>query len=532
MVRLLIVDDEPNVSEGLAYDICWDEVGVDEVVPLNSAQRAAELVERRAFQVVITDVKMPGIDGMELARRIEKRWGQVRIVFISGYDEFEYARQAIGVGAFAYLTKPLYYPTVRATVQDALADLAKEVRQSQALQDARERLDTYLPMVKERLLFSWVVRRAIAPDRNGQRFKDVGIHLDAGDHVLVVLLRRDEQGGQTAGWRVSAEAGLDALVEHMLLRGKDGHVFRDDEENAVVLCAGSRAEVAETTAYLKEVSERFLSALRYATGAAYSIFWEWCACSADVPTCYQRALERSRLSLRWGSGIIEGPGPVSESTTVVASLSAYPRLGFLIENLQLERALERVDTIFAELRHTGAATHDSLLHVYTLVCYSLSQASQLRGIPLTEWLGDLVVTFHRFDGVRSGQALHDWARTVISRYVEFVSGSEDHTMNQVVERAKRVIAERLGEEMTLSDIAAEAFVHPNYLCALFKRTEGVSVGEYTTILRIDEAKRRLKLPGARVCAVADELGYKSLSHFNRVFRRLVGCTPKEYQLHR
>jgi two-component system response regulator YesN len=530
----LIVDDEPTVSQGLAYDIAWDELGIDEVVPVSTASKALELIARRSFDIVITDIKMPEVDGLALATAARDRWEHIRLVFISGYDEFEYAQRAIGLKAYAYLTKPLDYPVVRETIAGALADLREELHATELVKDAEERLAHYLPIVRQRLLLSWIVNRAIDPDRNADRLCEAGVSANAADCALLVLLRCDATGKRTGSRRALTDLNVDSMIARSLMKGLESHVFRDDEDNVVAVATGARGDIVGAASYVQEVAAKFLSSLRYATGVTFSMFWETAPSAFDLPECYERALERSRISIRWGAGIIEGPGPASRSgsTAIIESFSKYPSLSFLVENLQLDNALARLEEIFAELRAADAITHDNLLHVYTLVCFSLSRASRLRGVPLSDWLGDLDETFHRFNGVRSGEALHEWAKNVVERYVSCVSGSEDHATNQIVERAKRVIAERIHDETTLSDIAAEAFVHPNYLSTLFKKTVGVSVSEYTTMLRIEEAKQRLKVPGARVYLVADELGYKSVSHFNRVFKRLVGCSPKEFQLRR
>ena len=106
MYSLLVVDDEKDVAKSIAYDINWEELDITEVQCVYNGLEALEYMNKRRVDVVLTDIRMPGMDGIRLAEKIADRWKYVKMIFMTGYEEFEYARQALRYGVTEYLLKP------------------------------------------------------------------------------------------------------------------------------------------------------------------------------------------------------------------------------------------------------------------------------------------------------------------------------------------------------------------------------------------------------------------------------------------
>ena len=123
MYSLLLVDDELLILDGLFNNIDWEESGFSNVYRASSAEAALDIMNKYRIDVVVTDISMPGMDGIEMCRHIKESWPLCRVIFLSGYRDFDYARRAVEMGVYQYLVKPVRYEDIQQTVEGALAEL-------------------------------------------------------------------------------------------------------------------------------------------------------------------------------------------------------------------------------------------------------------------------------------------------------------------------------------------------------------------------------------------------------------------------
>lgn len=158
MYSLLVVDDEKDVAKSIAYDINWEELDITEVQCVYNGLEALEYMNKRRVDVVLTDIRMPGMDGIRLAEKIADRWKYVKMIFMTGYEEFEYARQALRYGVTEYLLKPAANEELFDAVKKGLDKLRAELKQAAEKESVQAQWERARPLLKEKLLQQWVIK--------------------------------------------------------------------------------------------------------------------------------------------------------------------------------------------------------------------------------------------------------------------------------------------------------------------------------------------------------------------------------------
>lgn len=535
MYKLLIVDDEVAVVNGFAFDIDWSELRIDEIFRATSSLQALELLKKDRVDIVISDIRMPEMSGLELSAEIREQWPLAKVILISGYDEFEYAQKAIDLKVFSYVMKPASYEEIQEVVGRALLEMEKELEQVKALEEARKKEDAMLPILQERFMNAWIYQGKLTPIVCRDMWMDCRVPLQPENPAFLVLVRTD-------GWVTNTSAGssgfyevaLRNLMSELLMRGGEGIMFRDPDDNLLALIqAESVGKLQDTLQYVAGMAETFQTSARRSLNCILSVFWgEGVDALKELPASYRRIRERMSRCLTLGSGVLSGPGKRKEPQTTgrLSKVSMYPPFSLLVESCQKEGAVERLQEIFRELEGMGQPSPECVLEVYQTVSSALLQNSMKRGISLSEWAGGYESLFYGFDRIKSLTALKAWAVEATCGYIEFVMDSERNQTDYLIEKAKKIILQLMSEEFSLAELASYLYLHPNYLSRIFKEQEGISIMDYVIKLRMEKARELLREAGNKVYEVAEKVGYESVAHFNRIFKRETGMTPKEYQV--
>ena len=423
--NILIVDDEAVITNGLAYDIDWSRIGVLEVFKANDVPTALEYLRNNRIDVVITDIRMPEMDGLELAGRIRQQWHFAKTIFISGYDEFEYAQKAIDLGVFSYITKPIPNERLMETVARAFRAIDAELDNTRLMSRALREHAESPTMIRERELSLWIAGGGAAPD--AEALERMGISL--GPELFLTLVTVDSGGSAVQAGAHGHETVLQGMVDSILHAGRgQARQFLDEHGNTVVVSGlGQRDDLRDTLRFMQGMAEPFQSSVSKATGLVVSLFFGNIVPAEQVHDEYMRLLKQLASCAAGEPGVIMLPEP---------------------------------------------------------------QPSAVE---------------------------------------EAKPGAQAVRLSRLVEQVSDYVQQNMHKEITVADIAAHLHLHPNYLLRLFKEQTGDAVIDFLIQARIHRAKDLLKDPNRKIYEVAESVGYDSVAHFSRIFKRETGLSPKEYQ---
>lgn len=519
MIKLLIVDDERTILNGLVRFMDWEKLGVGMVESAGSAQEALARCEEIPPDIVVSDIRMPGMGGVEMCTEIHARYPECRIIFISGYADKEYLKAAISLGAVDYIEKPIRRELLAAAVCKAIA--ACEEQQRKAAADET--------VAQSQGMLGQIVLGALAnggyPDNFQQCLRLSGLFPRKFQGYRFCMLRAEHSFTNVT----SAQQKLMAYLEQLPPVAHEGTwygAFVNDRDFLIALCGGEE-DIADGSPFLTEL----LGALETMQVEGARFFLAVGSIQADMmelPRSYE-ALKGGLQELfftGWGKGTTRfSQGAFSPLKPEKKWFKAFANALRKQEESELDAILEE---IYQSLSQQREAKPDQVRNVYYSLTYLVYTENQRR---LSPEAGDGGEDMWSMGRMQSMETLEELYRFV----VEFVhqmlcQWQVDDENCPMVHQVVRFMLENYGDKnLSVQSIAESVYLTPTYLSGLFKKHTGKTIGQYLTELRIEYSMKLLVDKQLKLHYIAEKVGYEDPNYFARVFKRHTGLTPSEYR---
>ncbi len=539
MNRLLIVDNEDYVVEGL-LEVFRQLPHLDlEPVGAYSAREALDWLKRTKIDIVVSDIRMPGMDGLTLQREIARYWPRCKLVFLSGFNDFDYVQQAIRGGAIDYVLKTDGDERLIEAVEKALEKLKDEIEIQQLIDKSKQQMKAASEALQQDFIRQLLHGERLAERELARQFDDLRLPLQSAMSVLPVVCRIDEWKEELSHYdrylllysiRNIAGEYLDATVVSLSVPLDPYNVLWLIQPKG--LHPDSPPRVREDT---WSMIVRFLQGtFELIQGACKDLLkLELSVALSDAPTTWEglgRKFAALKGSMLWGLGS-------GRETLMVDQRSAddreetYPRdaanligsLASMIENNRREPFLELLDEL---LEPRDAALLEK--HYYMAASLLLSFHTREQRLAGTDerWdAGRLIRPDLREAPDEAVAYLRSCGQSIFDFRERLRGQSEDELMSKV----KAYVEDHLADDISLTAIAENAGHNSSYLSRLFKQKNGVGLAEYITDCRIRLAKELLADPRNRIQDVSAAAGFASVQYFYRVFKKAAGVTPQEWR---
>ena len=518
MFNLLLVDDETPILEGLYNNIPWEECGFANVYKADEAKMALALMAQYRIDVVVTDISMPGMDGLELCDRIRKSWPLCRIILLTGYRDFDFARRAVDLGVYQYLVKPVRYEDLQSVVAGALAELQENLKQRRLLERARDRLHEMGDLLRERFLNSWLLQGSISPETDGAEMREAGVDVSPEMSGFAILLRWSCEEPTTP----VVQLGVQELVEQMMT-GSERLYFLQMQKNellAVFLCGDrdsaerffvqccNRLDVLQVS--VQKSMNRQLSAFVSRIGGAGEM--------RDVCAMLLRAIRRR--SVEPGSILMLG----DEDSEL--DLLSDARLWEAVEALDMKRLKDWLDDCMAR---AGQSRNDGKWRQLTVTAMLAAVSSDAiqRGVVYREMQSVCMSLMSLSLMTMDADAAEKVCLRAAEQYIACVRERQNRQRTQLAESVRQLILDQMESGVTVNAIAEQMHYSSSYLSHLVKEETGMTLEELLISLRMERACRLLS-GGMRVQEVAMRVGYDNLAYFSRLFKQKIGMSPRQY----
>ena len=507
MMKVFLVDDEIAIRENLRNSFPWEQNGFQLVGEAPDGEMALPMIRDLNPDILLTDIRMPFMDGMELCAQVKRVLPWIGVMILSGYDDFAYARQAISLGVKEYLLKPITADELGEALRRVAGQIAEE-RRAQSLRRAAA--------LREKLLASLFTEE-------GDRFEDeqlmrqmraMGVNLAAGCYVVIDIAfpLKDEA-------RVRAREALSALAE-----ASGGSVFTCGmPHGARALVLGDNERDAEERAYSFAASAAHLPQLESCDQLLLSI-GETVTDYFEIRKSMQSARHVRHAAVGRGGGRrIIGVGELDDETTSLNSLELSP----LYERLQYAPA-EELDAIladYADLLGSGAEGRELALGYLRIAAVIAARqiVSDAGADPQRVLDEGRIAEALRAEGIEAVRALLNEAMACRDR-----SGRGQG--QTPVARARRFLSRRYSDpNLMLQDVAGEVGMSQSHFSTVFAQETGLTFTQYLTALRIGKAKELLSATAMRSSEIAFAVGYNDAHYFSYMFKKQTGMTPSEYR---
>lgn len=491
MVTAIIAEDEILVRLGLSISFDWANAGIRVVAEVANGTDAYEAFLKYRPDIIITDIRMPGMDGLTLIRRIRAVDERCAIIVISALTDFETLHSVMQNDATAYLIKAtMTREEIRAAIQKALAHLLRHPRGNEDAEEPHVR--------RHELLRRYAVDRELSLEGLRAELDALGTEAPRIAGALMV----SAHGAPGAG--MAAQSARKLLLQRLAL--KDGDMHFDEGEMLLVLFTESGPPLPSRLALDTKTQDEYAF-------DNFRLHLRLCHCPDTIPLSDLPAFvasARAALGTSW----------LFDAQTVRLSASG------MVEDEDLNRLYAELDGHIERTLHSLGEWKDAR-HALD----RLRQSARSRGefLKLLSVLAALLLPGSKIDRALEGAATLKEAIDIFDASVLSHMQVDDATNRAQLTAVMRYMQGHLREELHLSEMAAMANLSPGYFSTLLKQLTGMRFSEYVSTLRIERAKELLKNPALTIQRVAELCGLPDIAYFSRSFKTKVGLTPSQWR---
>lgn len=534
-MKVFLVEDEYIVREGIKNNIDWEKNGYDFCGEASDGELAFPMISEKRPDIVITDIRMPFMDGIELSRMIKEEYPEIKIIILSGHEEFEYAKAAIQIGVEEYLLKPINGDELLQVVNRVAQKIKEENESRETLQEGEG--DENFEYAKRQLLSSLIDDNASLSDAMEQGKK---IHLNLMAQCYNIMMLKLQRKNKEQGFSQRILELYKTMED--TLKEQDGQSIMFDRapEGKVILFMGSGEE--EIRRNMDVFAGQFREILPEYEDVTYFG-------SVGVPVMRLRELGESYEAASHGFSyrFLTEPNQIVDNHTVFDQTRNEKKFSCSIGSVDIQNLDKQkiesflkggeMDEIhfFVEeyMKNTGDAGKNSMIFrqyivmdMFFAASHFLTQITDGR-----EQLGEPFESPEQMQKIVSDlEATVVYIKELFTKVMQVRDAQTTEHNSDVVENAKKYISENYhDEELTLNTVAHEVNVSPNHLSAMFSQKTGQTFVKYLTDVRMHRAKELLKCTSKRSNEICEEVGYRDPHYFSYLFKKNVGCSPIQYR---
>jgi two-component system response regulator YesN len=536
MYQLLIVDDERHVVERLAGTMDWESLGIESVHRAYSAQEALALLHTTTIDIMITDIQMPGMTGLELIAVVRRKWGKTRCILLSGYADFSYAQEAIQHGTADYLLKPVSEEQVRDTVQRVLQQIQAEWEELVSGQRIQHTLNENLPLLRGSLLNQLLQGRRYSGEEWDRKMLELGISTFFNSPFAMVMVRMEEQFLHYDAHSLSLfEYAVGNIAEELFSPQYDLWHSKDSHDYLVFMLKlkTENAEIEQWQQHLERTSSELQKAVTtYLKGKISVLVSTWGQFPDDVTTVYNQALSLFRKRIGSEHNLFmtanEDESP-QESHRTLQHLYELPTLTQLLETGRWFEVEEKLIGVFKELNEQWPQSQEHVLEVFFAVSSAFSYITHKNGRQLADLIGGDYFKMTEGLPFRSVSLLREWSLRVLGQLKADMDKEVNDARSSIVHRVQQFVEQNLSSDVSLQTIADHIYLHPVYLSKIYKLETKQNITDYVFQLRMERAAYLLNNSQDKIYEIAEKMGYQRAHSFIHVFKKHYGITPQEFR---
>jgi two-component system, response regulator YesN len=534
LVRVLLADDEEIIREGIHGCIDWESIGCVVVGAAEDGEQALQMVEELKPNLIITDIRMPFINGLEFIEKIKSQSPDIFVIIVSGHDEFQYAQQAVKLGVSEYILKPIEPEYLREIILKIKKQFQERMGVKDEIKNLKENFQSHLPLVKERMIKDIVLGKLDSPDLIesyvfglGEFVNNCYITIIAQlDDYYFIVKEMDEAGRKRLDKVFSnsikklEKLGMDLVVlentNHEVTLCMSGSSHEDLKYKVEKLCMEVRASIVQNsectvTMALGDFYDSIPGLAYSCNDAGEALLYKFImGNNQDISLRLVKALGK-RESLDFGS---------IDSGLVSAIKMADKKL-----------IKEKLDALVNNINQAG---QDSYSYVKLIIGSTYMQALKAIkevGGTAEEVLADPVKAYGSIISHQTVSGMLKELLQFLYQVIDYIVLKRNGKFDSIIEKAKQLISQKYSDtNFSLDDVANHVNISACYFSVIFKQEVGETFIDYITRTRIERAKELLKISHYKAYEISFMVGYNNPTYFSTTFKKLTGCSPTEFRL--
>lgn len=535
-IKVFLVEDEMVIRRGIKNSIDWEKEGYIFCGEASDGELAYPMIIKEKPDILITDIRMPFMDGLELCKLVKKELPNIKILILSGYDEFDYAKEAIRLGVTEYLLKPISSGKLLEALNGVSESIRREKEDKDLVRKYMEEMRENTEHEKQKFFEQMIAGNLSMADalETGKKYE---MNLSAGMYNLLLfrftLGEENRKSGELLG---EAEYAIEKLTERLeyvfeFQRGVEGWVF--------LLMADNEEQMSERVKELSKDLEEIMK--NYSTIAYFGGIGQPVARLRELEESFREAeralaarftMELNRIisveDIRMAQNVdtlddieITSFGEIEKTRTMLEKF---------LNNGAEDEIDEFVDVYINELPEENLKS--VLMRQYIIMdayIVMMSFCEKIEGIE-GEMQAQSEELKNSMKTIQTLEEIKNYIRMLLKKIIGVRDTISGRRYSDIIEIAKDQIRKTyMSDEISLNTIAAEVGMSPSYFSSIFSKEMGKTFVEYLTEIRMDRAKELLMCSLMKTSEIGYEVGYKDPHYFSYIFKKTQNCTPKEFR---
>lgn len=535
-IKVFLVEDEMVIRRGIKNSIDWEKEGYIFCGEASDGELAYPMIVKEKPDILITDIRMPFMDGLELCKLVKKELPNIKILILSGYDEFDYAKEAIRLGVTEYLLKPISSGKLLEALNGVSESIRREKEDKDLVRKYMEEMRENTEHEKQKFFEQMIAGNLSMADalETGEKYE---MNLSAGMYNLLLfrftLGEENRKSGELLG---EAEYAIEKLTERLeyvfeFQRGVEGWAF--------LLMADNEEQMSERVKELSKDLEEIMK--NYSTIAYFGGIGQPVARLRELEESFREAeralaarftMELNRIisveDIRMAQNVdtlddieITSFGEIEKTRTMLEKF---------LNNGAEDEIDEFVDVYINELPEENLKS--VLMRQYIIMdayIVMMSFCEKIEGIE-GEMQAQSEELKNSMKTIQTLEEIKNYIRMLLKKIIGVRDTISGRRYSDIIEIAKDQIRKTyMSDEISLNTIAAEVGMSPSYFSSIFSKEMGKTFVEYLTEIRMDRAKELLMCSSMKTSEIGYEVGYKDPHYFSYIFKKTQNCTPKEFR---
>ncbi|WP_088102014.1 response regulator transcription factor [Halalkalibacter urbisdiaboli] len=538
MWRVVIIDDDEKVLRGMKKIIPWEEFQCEWVGEAKNGQEGIDVIEETNPDIVITDIYMPIMNGLEMIQELREKEFDGKVIILSGYSEFEHARQAMRLRIDDYLSKPASPQTIKEVLQNLVQQLEQENMEKLEYVELREKVKLYEPVAEKEWLKSLVTGTANLYDLP----KTVELITDnwQGKKHVVVSVTYDESLERSTlyqtNWYLFRFATNNIIKETTTTFFSDFH-YIELHSHQTALCIHFESELGDEHindklqqlgTSIEDSIHKYLDV--QASVSIGGIKHNWRELDESLKEAMYTLSKRTFTSTAQPLSVEQMPElslvDSKQQTLWSESMEANQQLAESIRYADEKKACSVIETFFERISDQPYNQTTAVrigIEMWTIMTYSLFDI----GIRIHDMFSEDFDLYSDLATKTSWDELADYFKEQTRHVCHHQQWDENMKHRQLVEQMIDYVQKHLSENITLQEIADELYISRNYLGQIFKKVVGESFKNYITRVRMEKAKKMIQEGNHLIYEVSEKVGYVNPAYFTTTFKKYTGYTPTD-----
>lgn len=528
MLKLLLVDDEQPILDGLKVLIDWEKHGIGRVEFAGNGQEALDKALKLLPDIVLTDIRMPVMSGLELIKLLKAKLPKAKYIILSGYQEFEYAKEAMRFGALGYLLKPVDENELADLLKSAVEACLLDSRQRDNLASLNKKLNESSAYIRNKILFSIAVGDVSEFNavRDKLEYCNIGKLPDRYVCIVIDLEHIGEKYVFSANDTDLIRFAAANITDEIINGKSSGQVFypADSQISALFEVKEGMDYLIEPT--LRDILARVKDFIKIpATIGVSNIHTGFNGIAPSFREArsalkYKLLAEKGRI-LNYKDVVIEGIKAFNITVKIEKKLVNCILCG------DTESISGMVHELFSEFRENRTNPDDiaaECREMLLLVKHSVNITGNIMGI-----ISDLCKRFRAEANNYTVDGLKNYLISVLEEAALEVSKSNYSGTRELITQIKEYISKNYPSQITLNTISEKFYFNSSYVSRLFKKELTENFIDYLTGIRIEEAKKLLAGTDLKVYEISERIGYNNSKYFTQLFEKMQGMSPRKYR---